>query len=78
MEKLHAFMIRHLRSIIRITWMNKVTHKDIPEQTGLPSMEDLYPVDWTPHEEDSLLSTVFWSQKERAPSTPVQGYHKET
>ncbi|KAK2189645.1 hypothetical protein NP493_101g09070 [Ridgeia piscesae] len=41
--------------------------------------------DWTPHENvtrqatkaDILLSTVFWSQKERAPSTPVQGYHQE-
>ena len=38
------------------------------------------PVDWTPHEDvtrqatkaDSLLSTVFWSQKERAPSSLVQ------
>ena len=26
---------------------------------------------------DSLLSTVFWSQKERPPSSPVQGYHQE-
>ena len=42
-------------------------------------------VDWTPHEDvtrqatkaGSLLSTVFWSQKERAPSSPVQGYHQE-
>ena len=41
------------------------------------------PVGWTPHEDvtrqaikpGSLLSTVFWSQKERAPSTPVQSYH---
>ena len=43
------------------------------------------PVDWTPHEDvtrqatkaDSLLSTVFWSQKERALSSPIQGYHQE-
>ena len=43
------------------------------------------PVDWTPHEDvtrqtteaGSLLSTVIWSQKERAPSSPVQGYHQE-
>ena len=43
------------------------------------------PVDWTPHEDvtrqatkaGSLLSTDFWSQKERAPSSPVQGYHQE-
>ena len=37
-------------------------------------------MDWTPHEATkarSLLSTVFWSQKERAPSSPVQGYHQE-
>ena len=86
-KKLHAFMMRHLRSIMKITWMDKVTNKEILEQTGLPSMEDQKesPVDWTPHEDvtrqateaGSLLSTVFWSQKERAPSSPIQGYHQE-
>ena len=43
------------------------------------------PVNWTPHEDvtrqateaGSLLSTVFWSQKERSPSSTVQGYHQE-
>ena len=43
------------------------------------------PVDWIPHEDvtrqankaDYLLSTVVWSQKERAPSSPVQGCHQE-
>ena len=42
-------------------------------------------VDWTLHEHvtiqatkaGSLLSTVFWSQKERAPWSLVQGYHQE-
>ena len=34
-------MMRHLRSIMRITWMGKVTNKDIFERTGLASMEDL-------------------------------------
>ena len=42
-------------------------------------------VDWTPRVDvtryatkaDYLLSTVFWSQNERAPSSPVQGYHQE-
>ena len=67
--------------------MNKVINKDILKRTWLPSMEDQKesPVEWTPHEDvtrqatkvDSLLSTVFWSQKERAPSSPVQGYHQE-
>ena len=40
-KKLHAFMMRHLCSIMRITWMNKVTNKEIHERTRLPSMEDL-------------------------------------
>ena len=42
-------------------------------------------VDWTSHEDvtrqattaGSLLSTIFWSQKDRAPSSPVQGYHQQ-
>ena len=51
---------------------------------GRSSDQKESPVDWTPHEDitrqtikaDSLLSTVFWSQKERAPSSLVQGYHQ--
>ena len=86
-KKLHAFMMRHLRSIMRITWMNKVTNKEILERTinGRSSDQKESPVDWTPHEDvtrqatkaGSLLPTVFWSQKERAPSSPVQSYHQE-
>ena len=42
-------------------------------------------MDWTPHGDvtrhttkaGSLLSTVFWSQKQRASSSPIQGYHQE-
>ena len=79
--KLHAFMMRQLCSVMRITWTDKVTNKEILERTGLPSMEDLLirkNLRWTPHEDvtrqeaDYILSTVFWSQKERAPSSPVQ------
>ncbi|KAK2176421.1 hypothetical protein NP493_663g02044 [Ridgeia piscesae] len=47
-----AFMMRHLRSIMRITWMYKVTKKEILERTGLPSMEDLLirkNLRWTGH-----------------------------
>ena len=89
-RQVHAFMMRHLRSIMRITWMDTVTNKEILERTGLPYMEGSSdqkesPVDWTPHEDvtrqateaGSLLSTVFWSQKKRAPSSPVQRYHQE-
>ena len=36
-KKLHGFMMRHLRSIMGITWMDKVTNKEILEWTGLPS-----------------------------------------
>ena len=52
---------------------------------GRSSDQKESPVDWTPHEgvtrqtteAGSLISTVFWSQKERAPSTAIQGYHQE-
>ena len=40
-KKLHAFVVRQLRSFMRITWMDKVTNKDIFEPTGLSSMEDV-------------------------------------
>ena len=33
-RKLHAFMMRHLRSIMRITWMDKMTNKEILEHQG--------------------------------------------
>ena len=52
---------------------------------GRSSDQKEFPVDWTPHKDVTrqsikagyLLSTVFWSQKERAHSSPVQGYHQE-
>ena len=68
-KKLHAFMMRHLRSIMRITWMDKVTNKDILERTGLPSMEDLLirkNLRWTGHlmrmSPDRLPKHVLYSQ----------------
>ena len=51
-KKLHAFMVRNLRSIMRITWMDKVINKHILERTGLPSMVDLLirkNIRWTGH-----------------------------
>ncbi|KAK2155908.1 hypothetical protein NP493_2029g00012 [Ridgeia piscesae] len=70
--------------------MDKVTKKgytrtDRAAIYGRSSDQKESPVDWTPHEDvtrqatkaGSLLSTVFWSQKEGAPSSPVQGYHQE-
>ena len=67
-KKLHAFMMRHLRSIMRITWMDKVTNKEILERTGLPSMEDLIRKNlrWTGHlmrmSPDRLPKQVLYSQ----------------
>jgi hypothetical protein len=60
---------------MRITWMDKVTNKEILERKGLPSMERIS--DGLDTKIGYLLSTVFWSQKERAPSSPVQGYHQK-
>ncbi|KAK2176042.1 hypothetical protein NP493_690g01013 [Ridgeia piscesae] len=61
--------MRHLRSIMRITWMDKVTHKDIFERTGLPSMEDLLirkNLRWTGHlmrmSPDRLPKQILYSQ----------------
>ena len=90
-KKLHDFMMRHLRSIMRITWLEKVTNKEILERTELPSMEDLRikkNLRWTGHlmrmSPDRLPKQIiysqlpsFWSQNERAPSSPVQGCHQE-
>ena len=51
---------------------------------GRSSDQKESPVDWTPHEDvtrqatkaGSLFSTVFWSQKERAPSSSIQGFKR--
>ena len=51
-KKLHAFMMRHLRSILHLTWNNMVTNKEILDRTGLPPVEDLLVqknLRWTGH-----------------------------
>jgi hypothetical protein len=61
------------------------TRTDAAALYGRSSDQKESPVDWTRHEDilrqttkaDSLLSTVFRFQKERAPSSPVQLYHQE-
>ena len=89
-KKLHAFMMRHMRSIMRITWMDKVTNKEILERTGLPSMEDLLirkNLRWTGHlmrmSPDRLPKQIRYFQlssghrKRDHPRLGVQGYHQE-
>ena len=68
-KKLHAFMMRHLLSIMRITWMDKVTNKETLDRTGLPFMEDLLirkNLWWTGHlmsmSPDRLAKQVLYSQ----------------
>ena len=68
-KKLHAFMMRHPRSIIRITSMDKVTNKETLERTGLPYMEDLLirkNLQWTGQllrmSSDRLPKQVLYSQ----------------
>ena len=66
-KRLHAFMMRH--SIMRITWVDKVTNKEILARTGLPSIEYLLirkNVRWTGHlirmSPDRLPKQVLYSQ----------------
>ena len=51
-KKLHAFMMTHLRSIMKIRWQDKVTNIKVLKWAGLPSMEDLLirkNLRWTGH-----------------------------
>ncbi|KAK3509681.1 hypothetical protein QTP70_008422 [Hemibagrus guttatus] len=68
-KKLHAFMMRHLRSILKITWIDKMTNKEILDRTGLSSMEDLLirkNLRWTGHlmrmPQDRLPKQILFSQ----------------
>ena len=40
-KKLHAFMMSHLRSILKIGWQDKVTNIKVLKRAGPPSMKDL-------------------------------------
>ncbi|KAK2185822.1 hypothetical protein NP493_222g06007 [Ridgeia piscesae] len=69
MDGADAFTMRHLRSFMRITWMDKVKNKEILERTGLPSMEDLLirkHLRWTGHlmrmSPDKLPKQILYSQ----------------
>ena len=68
-KRLHAFMMRHLRSIMKIRWQDKVTNINVLNRTGLPSMEDLLirkNLRWTGHllrmPTDRLPRQVLYSQ----------------
>ena len=68
-KKLHAFMMRHLHSILHLTWNNMVTNKEILDRTGLPPMKDLLVqknLRWTGHlmrmPQDRLPRQILFSQ----------------
>lgn len=68
-KKMHAFMMRHLRSIMRIKWQDKVTNIEILQRAGLPSMEDILirkNLRWTGHvlrmTSDRLPKQILYSQ----------------
>ena len=68
-KMLRAFMMRHLRSIIKIRWHDKVTNIKVLKRAGLPSMEDLLirkNLRWTGHllrmPTDRLPRQVLYSQ----------------
>ena len=61
-KNLHAFMMRHLRSIMKIRWQDKVKSIKVIKRTGLPSMEDLLirkNLRWTAH--------LLWMPTDRPP-----------
>ena len=51
-KKLHAFIMGHLRSIMKTRWQDKVTNIKVLKPVGLPSVEDLLTrknLHWTGH-----------------------------
>ena len=86
-KKLHAFMMRHLRSIMKIRWQDKVTNIKVLERAGLPSMADLLIMKnlrWTGHilrmPTDFLPRQVLYSQlpEGQLPRGPPRLCYKDT
>jgi len=51
-KKLHGYMMRHLRGILKISWKDKVTNEEIYRRTGLSPIADLLierNLRWTGH-----------------------------
>ena len=88
-KKLHAFMMRHLRSIMKIRWQDKVSNIKVLKREGLPSMEDLLirnNLRWTGHllrmpidrlPSGSLLATTRRTTTTWPPTSPLQRHNQE-
>ena len=68
-QKLHVYMMRHLRQIMGITWWDKITNDDILTKVGLPSISDILMekrLRWLGHfqklEPDRLSRQLLYSQ----------------
>jgi hypothetical protein len=68
-KKLHAYMMRQLRDILRISWHDKISNAEILRRTGLPHMSDLLiqkNLRWIGHvhrmEESRLPRQLMYSQ----------------
>ena len=71
-KKLHGYMIRHLREILKISWRDKVTNEEIFKRSGLASMADILierNLRWTGHvhrmESGRLPRQLLYSQLSR-------------
>lgn len=40
-KDLHAYMMRHLRAIMNISWKDKITNIEVLKRAGVPLMEDM-------------------------------------
>lgn len=68
-HRLSAYMMRHLRYILKIRWWHHVSNKTILQQTGLPSMYDILrqrTLRWTGHvcrlNDNRLPKQILFSQ----------------
>eukprot|EP00795_Rhopilema_esculentum_P005845 gene5845-11164_t len=49
-KKLHAFILRHIRQIMNISWRDRMTNVEILKRAGLPSMADMFITQSAEHE----------------------------
>ena len=83
-KKLHAFVMRHLRSIMKIKWQDKVTNisfqagrthlYEIPHQKeSLLDMTHFGDANYPPAEADSLLAAT----RRTTSTSPIQRHNQE-
>ena len=85
-KKPHAFMMRHMQSIMKITWQDKVTNIKVLKREGLPSIKDLLirkNLRWTGHllripsKTGSLLAATRRTTTTWPPMSQIQRHNQE-